>query len=135
MVIDTRNILQSAGTAAEYFLKETLGGELFEDLRPINEAEVSCTALYDGETVKIKGTLKIDLELVCDRCIETYVYRLELPFDETFRNIEGDEEEIYQYTGYMLPLDKMLHDLIILNYPAKCLCRDDCEGIRINTQV
>lgn len=135
MEIDIRSNLQSAGTLTEFKAKGMLTGELFEDIKPLTEAEVVCTVLYDGETVNVKGTLSIDVELVCDRCLEEYSYRLELPFDELFKNTQSDNEEIYQYTGYMLPLDKMLHDLIILNYPAKCLCREDCEGIRINTQV
>ena len=131
MKIDIRSNLQSVGTATEFSAKEMLTDGIFEDIKALTEADVVCTVVYDGQTVNVKGTLDIEIELACDRCLTEYGYRMSLPFDEKFSSTQSDdEEEIYQYTGYMLPLDKMLHDLIILNYPTKCLCRDDCEGIR-----
>lgn len=84
----------------------------------------------------IEGQMSLRLILPCDRCLKDVVTSIELSFDRQVnapdRIEELSEEELDEQNfmeGYQLDVDILINNEILLNWPMKVLCRDDCAGI------
>ena len=81
--------------------------------------EVSAFFQKEKDTVFVKVSAAGNLELVCDRCLETFseAYDRQFDFGYSVKN--------------QLPLDITddIRQEILLSYPVKFLCRETCEGL------
>ena len=87
------------------------------------------------EGIFVHGDVAFTLELDCARCLGTVVLRHEVAVSELFQDPakldEGDEAE----EGYVLvdartaiDLERMLHDVVVLELPVRVHCgRDECR--------
>ena len=83
----------------------------------------------------IEGEAKVSLEIPCDRCLEP----VKIPFDlKIVKNVDlqessdtdSDELDEKNYIdGYNLDVDKLLYNEILIGWPMKILCSEDCKGI------
>lgn len=80
----------------------------------------------------LKGLIEEELELVCSRCLETFLYSERI---EIFHRLQ--EEEELEADGFPMineifnPYD-MVMELIDINLPMKPLCSPDCKGLCIH---
>ncbi len=80
----------------------------------------------------IEGTCHVVLEIPCDRCLEPVQVDFNL---ELMKNIDLDDDttdeldEKNYIDGYNLDVDKLLYNEILIGWPMKILCSDDCKGI------
>ena len=71
----------------------------------------------------------------CDRCLEQVTFTVPVSVDETFEISEGKvvvDDEIGPYSFIdedEINIDELILDEILVNFPAKILCQDDCKGI------
>jgi uncharacterized protein len=71
----------------------------------------------------------------CDRCLSQVSFQVLVAADETVEVSEGqvvaDEEEgPYSFVdGEDIDVDELILNEILVNFPAKILCQDDCKGI------
>lgn len=85
--------------------------------------------------VRIEGKSSIVLALICDRCLDTVLTRIPVDFSYEINLEESDEEraskldEMEAVEGYQLDADQLLYSEILMNWPAKILCKPDCKGI------
>jgi uncharacterized protein len=90
------------------------------DVKFIGNIHLDCSFLrVDNEiivSVKV-GTHRI---ITCSRCLEQAVQKLEQHFD---LNYQADNLSDY------LEVDKDIREEILLNFPMKVLCKDDCKGL------
>ena len=105
---------------------------------PVSKKEpVRFSAVSDtSKTVRLKARTYLELTVPCDRCLEPvsipfdidvdYVYTWEE--DGTVR-IRDDEEPINYIDGYELDVDAFISEEIMIGFPMKVLCKDDCKGI------
>lgn len=84
----------------------------------------------------IEGQMSLRLILPCDRCLKDVTTSIELSFDRQVnapdRIEELSEEELDEQNfmeGYQLDVDILINNEILLNWPMKVLCRDNCAGI------
>ena len=83
----------------------------------------------------ITGEANVVLEVPCDRCLEV----VEVPFHLEFtKNVDLQESEDAQVDeldeknyidGYNLDVEKLLYNEILIGWPMKILCGEDCKGI------
>ena len=102
----------------------------------------------EQEHLVIDGNASIDVEIPCDRCLESVSVKLELRFRETVpaqataspeMSLDGSEsdedpeessfEPGYYLEGYHLDVDKLLFGEALLNWPSRVLCKEDCKGL------
>ena len=102
----------------------------------------------EQEHLVIAGDASIDVEIPCDRCLESVPVRLELRFRETvpaqaqagserIQDESGSDEDTeessfepgYYLEGYHLDVDKLLFGEALLNWPSRVLCKEDCTGL------
>ncbi len=88
-----------------------------------------------GKELQIKVQTSLCIEIPCDRCLDDVEWEFALDFvkcvdlgqsDAELR--EGFDESDF-IDGYHLDVDKMLYKEILVGWPTKVLCREDCKGI------
>lgn len=73
-----------------------------------------------GEAILVRGTLTIVLRCRCDRCLVYYDQPVAVP--EVCEFFEPPVPDV-------LDLTPSLREDILINFPAKYLCREDCRGL------
>ncbi len=103
------------------------------------EGSAMLLAHTDGE-VRICGSLKVEMEAVCDRCLGRAVFPLDAPLDLFYRpasfiardeevEIDEGEAEIGFYQGAGLELADIVKEQVLLNLPMQRVCSETCLGI------
>lgn len=96
--------------------------------------------LLSGDDLFLRGNLRGVLESTCSRCLEKAKVPIDLPLTVTFRArpegeaAEDDEEEeedldVALYDGEEVDLGPEIRDQILLAFPIKPLCKEDCLGL------
>ena len=131
MKVDISEILKVNGASLDVEMEE-----LLDDFDELDEfvfdtpVKVKCRLTNIGGIVKMDGHLKVDYKVKCSRCLKDIQSSLEAELKEEFAQ-EGqtEDDDIYIYTDKVIVLDKVLKDNIILNLPARQICKDDCKGL------
>jgi uncharacterized protein len=84
---------------------------------------------------RVEGSARLWIQMPCDRCLQDVVYELPL---EIYKQVdlgrtdadlpEGIDESDF-IDGYHLDVDKLLMNEILIGWPTKVLCKEDCKGI------
>lgn len=81
----------------------------------------------------VQGSTRIVLGMMCDRCLTDVSVGFDIEFEKEINcnNLESeDNSDDTQYVVDMqLDVDKIIRDEILLQWPFKVLCKDDCKGI------
>jgi len=85
--------------------------------------------------VMIEGGTNISLTLFCSRCLKEIIYPMEIEFQKEidFNLSEEDRaedlDELNYIIGYNLDVDTLISDEILIGFPMKLLCSEDCKGL------
>ena len=95
------------------------------ELRIVNE---------ENSKLRISGTVDLAASIPCSRCLEEVPTRIHFDIDKEFRlensAINDEEMEDIDYLiGFDLDVDKLIYGEILVNWPMKVLCKEDCKGI------
>src|SRR5699024_3547527 len=86
--------------------------------------------------IRVQGSVSVEMELQCDRCLEPVNYPMHSRFDLYYRPepgkdiphdlaIDEGESEIGFYNGKGLELGEVLREHILLTLPMQKVCRED----------
>ncbi len=83
---------------------------------------------------KVEGSVKLTFETECDRCLAEVPTILKLAFDRVVTSpdvtTEEDEDDSPDYMeGYQLNVETFVYNEILINWPVKILCKEDCKGV------
>lgn len=87
------------------------------------------------DKARVEGSCKLRFVAACDRCLTEVPVTLALDFDRTVvspgTNAEDEETEdnLGVMDGYHLDTEALVYDEIIVNWPVKILCKEDCKGV------
>ncbi len=89
--------------------------------------------------VMITGSLSVELEMECSRCLKGVRQAQDLPVSVVYHPAEeigsekhglhDDEMDLGFYTGEELDLQELITEQILLSVQMKPLCNEDCKGI------
>ncbi len=88
-----------------------------------------------NKTVMIEGSTNISLFLFCNRCLKKMTYPMDIHIiKEVDFNLTEEEraeglDETNYIIGYNLDVDILIYDEILMGFPMKLLCSEDCKGI------
>ena len=81
----------------------------------------------------VQGEISLVCEIPCGRCLKPVRVPLELKMEEHLKeSMIGTPEaadEMSFVTGYELDTDALVGNEILINWPMKVLCHEDCKGI------
>jgi uncharacterized protein len=140
MRIEVENLTAAAKPFAHAYRPEEV--ELEEEgARLVADAELEGSATRKGEQVRLRGTIKTEVELLCDRCLAPERAPLAVEFDTSFipreveavkaDNVELRSEDLIlsAYEGDAVDLDELVREQLLLALPSRHLCREDCKGL------
>ncbi len=96
--------------------------------------DLTITNLGD-KRVMIEGSTNISLSLFCSRCLKGVTYPMDITFEkEVDFNLSEEEraeglDETNYIIGYNLDVDTLIYDEILIDFPMKLLCSEDCKGL------
>lgn len=100
--------------------------------RSPGELEITNT----GEKVlALKGSGSITVAIPCDRCLNMvsvdipYTIDRELDMKLTDEDRVNDLDENSYLTGVDLDMDRLVYLEVLMNWPLKVLCKENCKGI------
>jgi uncharacterized protein len=113
-----------------------------DNIRQAARLDWNATAERAGAEIRINGSMKTTVEMMCSRCLEParqdisksfdlfFRQRDELMFDED-QEIELTEKDTQTafFTGTQLAIGEILREQVLLALPMKALCRVDCKGL------
>lgn len=136
MKINLAQIRQSIGASCSIELAEQLSpvelpGEIIAFGGPV---KARLTAINTGRLIHIQGELQAQVELICSRCLDPYLYQVKVPFDENYCHTAETEdteagEEFKVFEGDIVDITLEVVETIILGLPMKPVCQADCQGI------
>ncbi len=96
--------------------------------------------IFEGEATNVSGTIELtgrataQLELVCDRCTDSFTREIVCKIDEKLKKEDSfsAEEENPDYitiSGTSVDLGEILYTNVFMALPSKTLCSDDCKGL------
>lgn len=81
----------------------------------------------------IQGETEVTIAIPCDRCLETVERIFPIIVDKELDLTGNDEEKSMEGSSYIigtsLDVDQLIFGEILVSWPMKVLCREDCKGI------
>ncbi len=138
MLISLTEIINSRGKSEQFTVpiemeKFIYDGNSYEFARK-NPVNLTVSNLGDKK-VLIEGSAKIALKVNCSRCLKELQYPMDISFtkDIDFNLSDDDRTNNLDETNYIignnLDVDILIRNEIIVGFPMKLLCSEDCKGI------
>ena len=88
----------------------------------------------DGHKLLIEARGQVTIVANCDRCLTEVPVEIDLDFSKEFiiedqKLVFEDLDDAEYIEGQILDTDRLVYDEILVNWPMKVLCKDDCKGI------
>ena len=101
-----------------------------EEIRAIEKVCVEGVAISENDVIVINASIKTKLKLNCSRCLDAFIYPIDIDIEERFtNNKELENEEIMFVDGDTLDITEIIENSIISTLPIKRLCKEDCKGL------
>lgn len=133
MIIEFREMLSRREREREinvtYDLKPLYyDGEKIIAAEPV---EVIGNVKATDEILTVNLSVKTKLNLCCSRCLETFIYPIDVDIEEGFtmnKELANDEQIIF-VDGESIDITEIVENSIISTLPIKRLCKNNCNGL------
>jgi uncharacterized protein len=101
-----------------------------KQVRDISPVEVAVHAAGSEHQCRVHGALRATVTYQCSRCLEDASETLDVPFDESFTNLESKQnEDIHLVADDEIVLDPYIEETINLALEYCPVCAEDCKGL------
>ena len=133
MIINFSDLLSKKNRKKEISLSFELEPFEFEgeEIRAIEKVDVKGVAISEKDVILIEASIKTKLKLNCSRCLDTFIYPIDIDIEERFtksKELQDDEELIFVEDD-TLDIIQIVENCIISTLPIKRLCKEDCKGL------
>ena len=73
--------------------------------------------------------IKVNLEMNCSRCLDSFIYPIDIDIEEKFINDSTLDDEAIILTDDVLNINEIVEKSIISTLPIKRVCKTDCKGL------
>lgn len=141
MKVNVAQVRHSGGESVHYDLVEDfsafdLGIEALSFQAPVHvQLQVNNTS----RAMLVKGTIHTELKATCGRCLESFVYPLDLHYEDEWAFRTLATEDLLE-TALLLDKDEIdikdrIFEQIVLALPMKFVCSAECHGLCPNCGV
>ena len=137
MNIDISDILESINKESTKEVELTLDtfSSRLGDFPITQKAPVKLhIANIENAKIEIDGSVDLVVGTTCARCLESAPTSMHIDIQKSLSIVDGvpvddDMEETDYLIGLELDVDRLVYGEILVNWPMRVLCKDDCEGI------
>lgn len=89
----------------------------------------------DDQKILISGETEVEVVFTCDRCLKEVRIAFPIMIERSLSLRDGhvvtdpDEEEDLFFEDHHLDVNRLIYDEILVDWPAKVLCKEDCKGL------
>lgn len=89
----------------------------------------------EGTKLSVSGNTNLTITIPCDRCLEAVDQQFnlnlskEIDLDEDHAKEDEELDEANFIEGHQLDVDQLIYNEILIAWPMKVLCSEDCKGI------
>jgi uncharacterized protein len=144
MLLDLRRIRTPDEHYEKVYQPAAFAGE--DGYRVVSPVSLAFDIHKDKEHFQLAGRVQTTLELPCSRCVESFTWPVDAPFDLRYQPQpaadlaagagKADEREIAEddlstafYVNDQIDLGQMMREQFLLSLPMKPLCTEDCNGL------
>jgi uncharacterized protein len=99
-------------------------------IKPVSSCSVAGRISADSDILVLTAEIKVDLEMICSRCLDTFIYPIDIDIEERFTtNSKSEDEEAVVVLDDVLDITEVVETSIISTLPIKRVCKDDCKGL------
>lgn len=137
MIIDISKVVKSINkeVSEEVSIELTSFESRLGDFPILQKSPVVLTLTnQENKTLFIRGAVDVTLSIPCGRCLEEVPTQICFDIDKKLDIqdsvlVDDEMEENDYLIGFELDVDKLVYAEILVNWPMKVLCKEDCEGI------
>ncbi len=138
MLIDLKQLFDVEGEALKVDYELDLSGWELGQMCPLKTpVAVRGEIRNRAGVVTLRYTAEFVYDGVCDRCLEPVVTVFDLNISRITKGNVTDESEVESedldeanyIDGYTLDVDQLVGSEILIGWPTKILCSEDCKGI------
>ncbi len=137
MIIDISNVVKSINkeVSEEVSIELSSFESRLGDFPILQKSPVVLSiANQENAAVFIRGSVDVTLSIPCGRCLEEVPTQICFDIDKklTIQDsilVDDEMEETDYLIGFELDVDKLVYAEILVNWPMRVLCKEDCEGI------
>lgn len=106
-----------------------------KDILHYSPVHADLYAKHESGIFQVGGTLMVDVELSCSRCLTHVKQTIELPFQEVFAQKPADEdgqqldEDVHLVTEDKVELEPYVMENMVVGLPYSVLCDEACKGL------
>lgn len=112
----------------EFYLEDSYKA----DIEGADKIFVKAKLWSERQQAMLRLEINADFLLQCDRCLDSFekkvIISTEKPLAREYDSLDDGEAFIIS-NNYTLDLGMQARDLIILEFPTKHVCREDCKGL------
>ena len=131
MVIDLRQLYENLGKSVDFNYE--IGKDSVEGYNQVvfsKPVTVKGNITNRSGMIELKLTADYGLGHVCDRCLLEFERDYSFDMDVMVVSSAKDYSDGYiEVSGDKLNLDEHVLSTLLLHFPSKVLCRDDCKGL------
>ena len=132
MVINFSDLLSKKNRKKQISLSFDLEPFEFEgeEIRAIEKVFVEGVAISENDVIVINASIKTKLKLNCSRCLDTFIYPIDIDIEERFTtNAESEDDEATVVMNDVLDITEIVETSVISTLPIQRVCKDDCKGL------
>lgn len=138
MLINLTDVFESEGKVTE--LQVDLEMTTYENQQAVytitEKTPVSLTFTNTGKgKAHMEGSVRLIMTLFCDRCLKDVKHEFTLSFSEALASpdalngVNVSDEAVEFMEGYHLNIEDLISNEILISWPTKVLCSENCKGI------
>lgn len=132
MVLDLKKIFAAVGSSLKIDYEQDLSGLEYSGVFPLKKpVAVKGNICNRASVVSLHLEISYKLEAPCDRCGVETSKELCVKIDKALAvSIEGeDSDTIITVPGMRLDVEELVYSEVVLSFPTKILCDENCRGI------
>lgn len=133
MIIEFSDLVSAKSRKKEINVTYDLASFVFdgEEIKFVDSVNAIGEITSISDVLTLKVSIKTKLELNCSRCLEAFIYPIDIDIEERFtNNVElQKEDEIIFVDSNILDIAEVVENIIVSTLPIKRLCTDNCKGL------
>jgi len=101
-----------------------------DTIKPVGFCEVVGVISSDGDVLILSAKIKANLEMICPRCLDTFIYPIDIDIEERYTtNKDSEDNDAIVVMNDVLDITEIVETSIISTLPIQRVCKDDCRGL------
>lgn len=132
MRLDVSKAIQAPGEEISFCISEDIPPTEWngEPLCFVSPAEIRGTCVSVKDTVWVRASIQVDMQLACANCLRETIHRGTASFGACFdRQPDPEDPDLFPFEGHTLVLDDAALGALWLEMPMRILCHSACKGL------